>query len=252
MNFIKLDNVDLDLPVGRVPLKGFFRQKSKGDERLSLDGDGVVHALRSISLDIQSGSRVGLVGVNGAGKSTLLRVLAGIYGPTRGNYSAHGRISTLFVNGVGMNMNASGRENIFLVGRTLGMSRAEIRDIEADIVEFIDIGDFIDLPMRLYSAGMQTRLGFAVATAIKPEILLIDEVFGVGDAAFRARAQARIEKIIGDAGIFVMATHADATIEKLCDRVCWIDKGKVRFDGPSAEGMRAYQDHMKALKAANS
>lgn len=245
MNYIRLQNVDLDLPVGRQAFSGFFKpvQKKRTDERVDTSkGPGYVHALRDVTLDIKAGDRVGLIGVNGAGKSTLLRVLAGIYAPTKGRYEANGRISTLFVSGVGMNQNASGRENIFLCSRTLGMSRAEIRAIEQEIVDFAEIGDFIDLPIRTYSAGMKTRLGFAVATAIRPEILLIDEVFGVGDSAFRLRANERIQKVVGQAGILVLATHADATITNFCDLVCWMDKGEVRYFGPAEEGIEAYRE----------
>ncbi|MEL7490843.1 MAG: ATP-binding cassette domain-containing protein [Pseudomonadota bacterium] len=244
MSFIHLKDVDLDLPVGGRPLAGLFqrRKRASHDARLDIENNvGFVRALRNITLNIDSGDRVGLVGVNGAGKSTLLRVLAGIYAPTRGEYASQGKISTLFSSVVGMNQNASGRENILLSGRTLGMSRNEIAAVEQEIVDFADLGDFIDLPIRLYSAGMKTRLGFAIATAINPEILLIDEVFGVGDRNFSKRANERIVRVVGQAGILVLATHSDLTITRFCNKVCWIDKGEVRFLGEVEEGIEKYR-----------
>lgn len=245
MNFISLEKVSLDLPVRERSISAFFkREASDTTEKKRIDGNAkgsLVHALRDISLEISAGEKIGLIGKNGAGKSTLLRVLAGIYAPSTGRYEAHGKISTLFTSTIGMNANASGRENIFLSGRTLGMSRSAISAVEDEIVEFADLGDFTDMPIRLYSAGMKTRLGFAIATAVAPEILLIDEVFGVGDAEFRKRANDRISKIMGEAGILVLATHSDAIISKFCNRVLWIDDGEIKFSGAPDEALDNYK-----------
>lgn len=199
-----------------------------------------VQALCDITLNVQAGHRVGLIGPNGAGKSTLLRVMAGIYAPTRGKYAVQGKISTLLTSTVGMNANATGRENIFLSARTLGMSRVKIDAIEDGVIDFADIGEFIDLPLHTYSAGMRARLGFGIATALDPEILLIDEVFGVGDAAFKQKAEARMTEIMQRAGILVMATHSDALIRQFCTSVCWLDRGRVMFHGDVTEGIALY------------
>ncbi len=240
---IRLDDVDLDLPLDK-DLRGFFsrrREASPGPSRVRVEKDGsYVQALCDVTLNVEAGHRVGLIGANGAGKSTLLRVMAGIYAPTRGKYAAQGKISTLLTSTVGMNANATGRENIFLSARTLGMSRAKIDAIEDGVIEFADIGEFIDLPLHTYSAGMRARLGFGIATALDPEILLIDEVFGVGDASFKQKAEARMLHIMQRAGILVMATHSDALIRQFCNSVCWLDQGRVKFYGDVKEGLALY------------
>lgn len=246
--WIELSGVDLDLPLDRRVFGLVFRPKidPPAGSRIHVGrGGSFVRALSDIDLKIESGHRVGLVGANGAGKSTLLRVLAKIYEPTRGRCTVRGRLSTLFSSTVGVNPNASGRENIFLSARTLGMSRARIAEIEDDIIEFADIGEFIDLPLYTYSSGMRTRLGFAIATALEPEILLVDEVFGVGDQDFRQKAEARIGAIMRSAGILVMASHANGILKEFCNRVCWIDQGRIAFYGPVEEGLRQYAASLK-------
>lgn len=213
------------------------------DSRISQNHNGqFCKVLHNVTFDIKSGEKVGLIGVNGAGKSSLLRVLAGIYAPTSGKYEAQGRISTLFTSTLGMQTNASGRENIFLSARTLGYSRAQIETITDEIIDFAQLGDFINFPIRLYSAGMKMRLGFAIATAIQPEILLIDEVIGAGDAIFRKRANERIKRIVKNAGLLVMATHSESVIQNFCDRVIWLHQGKIRFDGPTARALRRFRN----------
>ncbi len=245
MSVIRLTSVNLDLPVGVKSLKSLFTRKPApasdpgGGHRVQGE---VCKVLQDINLEINSGEKVGLIGVNGAGKSSLLRVLAGIYAPTEGAYEAQGKISTLFTATVGMQNNASGRENIFLSARTLGLSRAQIAAVRDDIIEFAELGEFIDLPVRLYSAGMKMRLGFAIATSIKPEILLIDEVFGAGDVRFRKRANERIKTIIEGAGLLVLATHSEAAIKNFCERVIWLDQGEIRFDGATEEGLERFRN----------
>lgn len=249
---IELTDVDLDLPLDKKIMGVIFRPKFEPQEgsRVHIGRSGsFVRALSDVNLTIESGDRVGLIGSNGAGKSTLLRVLAKIYTPTRGKCSVTGRISTLFVSTVGVNANASGRENIFLSARTLGMSRAKIAQIEQDVIDFADVGDFIDLPLSTYSTGMRTRLGFAIATALEPEILLVDEVFGVGDKEFRKKAEARIANILRSAGILVMASHNNGIMREFCNKVCWIDQGKVAFYGAVVEGLRLYAASIKGKPA---
>ncbi|MEM8770359.1 MAG: ABC transporter ATP-binding protein [Pseudomonadota bacterium] len=243
-----LDDVKLYLPIGRQTLSAIFsppRDGGKDPRFITQRGGRYCKALDGVSVNIKSGDRVGLVGPNGAGKSSLLRVLAGIYAPTDGAIDLQGRVSTLFTPNIGMNDNASGVENIYISARTLGMSRAHIKSVTEDIIEFADLGDFINLPMRTYSAGMKMRLGFAIATAIEPDILLVDEVFGAGDAAFRERARARMSRLMSRAGIIVLATHSDGVIREFCNRILWLENGRVRFDGETAEGLKLFAAHNK-------
>jgi len=246
MSSISLKNVTLDLPLGRRSLEMMLRPNriSAQDSRIKNQRTrSFVRALDNVSLNITRGQRVGLIGDNGAGKSTLLRVLAEIYTPTEGECIIDGKVSTLFTSVIGMTPDATGRENIFLSARTLGMSRAQVVEQEESIIQFANLGDFINLPMRSYSAGMKARLGFAIATAIKPEILLIDEVFGVGDISFRNSAVKRITQIMDEAGILVMATHSNSIILKFCTTVCWLDKGRIRFFGGVKKGVEKYLVH---------
>ena len=243
MPYLSLKSASLDLPKGHYGLKDLFKRSAKrgSDARLSVNGTGAYcRALENLNIEIGSGERVGVIGANGAGKSTLLRVLAGIYAPTEGEYFASGRASTLFTANLGMNPNASGEENIFLSARTLGLSRAEIANAKQDIIDFVDLGDFINMPLRTYSAGMKMRLGFAVATALQPEILLVDEVFGTGDASFQKRAKERITNLMSRAGILVLATHSNSAIREFCDRVIWLENGKIKFDGEAGEGIKQF------------
>lgn len=247
---IALKGVHLDLPLRQRSLFELLKppQATAGEGRVRSAASGpYVKVLNDVTMRLAYGMRLGLIGVNGAGKSSLLRLMAGIYTPTQGTCEIHGRVSTLFTNTIGMNDLASGRENIYLSARTLGLSRKEIEEITPEIIEFADLGEFIDLPVRVYSAGMKTRLGFGVATSVRPEILLIDEVFGVGDASFRTRASARIEKIIGDAGALVLATHSASILRQFCSRICWIDEGRIRFLGDVKRGLREYVKSGKRL-----
>ena len=244
MNYVRLESIKLYLPVGGYSLRAMFAPRGLSDEAsriLNEEGGRYCKALDDVSFELNSGDRVGLIGVNGAGKSSLLRVLAGIYQPTDGAIETAGRVSTLFAPNIGMNENASGAENIYISARTIGMSRAQIAAARDDIIRFADIGEFIDMPMRTYSAGMRMRLGFAIATAIEPEILLIDEVFGAGDAAFRARAQDRMKTLTDRAGIMVMATHSEGVIKEACNRVIWLEEGRIKRDGDPVKVMAAFK-----------
>ena len=248
MSSLKLNSAKLYLPIGRQSLRSVFQSRaSSGSDARFLDEDGArfCKVLDDISLEVQAGDRVGLIGPNGAGKSSLLRVMAGIYAPTDGSVEINGQVSTLFTPNIGMNDNASGVENVYISARTLGMSRAQIAAVRDDIIEFADLGDFIHLPMRTYSAGMKMRLGFAIATAVEPDILLVDEVFGAGDAAFRERAQNRMTTLMDRAGVMVLATHSDGVIRSFCNRVIWLDKGRLRFYGDAETGLKKFRESIK-------
>jgi lipopolysaccharide transport system ATP-binding protein len=197
----------------------------------------VVRALSDINFSLKSGERLGLVGSNGAGKTTLLRVLAGIYEPVTGRVRLHGTLNALLDPSMGMNAELTGRENIMLRGLYGGLTRSMLARLEEDVIEFSELSDFIDLPMRIYSAGMSVRLGFALATAIRPRILLMDEWFLAGDASFMEKAKHRLEGMVRSADILVLSTHNDTIVREWCTRVIWLEKGRIRADGPAAEIM---------------
>jgi lipopolysaccharide transport system ATP-binding protein len=200
----------------------------------------VVRALSDIGFSVKSGERLGLVGANGAGKTTLLRVLAGIYEPVTGRVRLRGTLNALLDPSLGMNAELTGRENIMLRGLYAGLSGPGLARLEEDVIEFAELSDFIDLPMRIYSAGMSVRLGFALATAIRPRILLMDEWFLAGDPAFMEKARHRLEEMVRAADILVLSTHSDVIIRQWCTRVMWLEKGRIRADGPMARIMDEY------------
>jgi lipopolysaccharide transport system ATP-binding protein len=199
-----------------------------------------VQALRDISFSLRSGDRLGLVGVNGAGKTTLLRTLAGIYEPLVGHIRVQGSINALLNTQLGMNPDLTGRENIMLRGLYDGLTRPQLAHLADDVGSFADLGDFINLPVRIYSSGMMVRLAFALATAIRPQILLMDEWILAGDAAFLDRARGRLEDMVRGAEILVLSTHVPSIVRSWCTRVIWLDQGRVRDDGPAEMVLENY------------
>jgi lipopolysaccharide transport system ATP-binding protein len=200
----------------------------------------VVRALSNITFTLKCGERLGLIGTNGAGKTTLLRVLAGIYEPVSGSISRHGTLNALLDPSMGMNAELTGRENIMLRGLYSGLSRPMLARLEEDVIAFAELSDFIDLPVRIYSAGMAVRLGFALATAIRPRILLMDEWFLAGDSYFLEKAQKRLEDMVRAADILVLSTHNNLIVREWCSRVIWLDQGRIHADGPAAEILDQY------------
>jgi ABC-type polysaccharide/polyol phosphate transport system ATPase subunit len=239
---IQLDQVSVDLPVysaGSRSLKAKLLPSSRvaaGPRHQIL-----VHALRDITCEFQAGDHVALVGRNGAGKSTLLTVLAGIYEPAYGRVRIEGRIAALLDISLGMEEDATGQENIMVRGRLLGMSRDETLERMPEIIEFAALGDHIDLPLRTYSSGMRLRLAFAISTCVAPDILLLDEVIGVGDAQFAKRASERMGQLIQRTQILVVASHNTTLLSELCNKAIWLEGGRIRQIGPAAEIMTAYQ-----------
>ncbi|MGE0419963.1 MAG: ABC transporter ATP-binding protein [Acetobacteraceae bacterium] len=200
----------------------------------------VVQALRNINLHLGRGDRLGLIGSNGAGKTTLLRVLAGIYEPVAGRITVQGSLNALLDPTLGMNMELTGRENIQLRGLYNGLPKSALPRLEDDVAEFAELGDFLNLPVRIYSAGMVVRLGFALATAIRPQILLMDEWFLAGDASFLERARVRLEEMVRGADILVLSSHQSDIVRAWCTRVLWLDQGQVVADGPAGEVLDRY------------
>lgn len=213
-------------------LRGLFWQST--GRKLS------VHALTGLNLTARDGDRVGIIGHNGAGKSTLLKLIAGIYPPTQGYREVEGRICSLFDISLGFEPEASGWDNItyraYLQGETPGSLKGKI----AAIAEFAELGEFLNIPVRHYSAGMMMRLAFAIATAIDPEVLLIDEVLAVGDLAFQHKARARMQEMMATARLMVVVAHDLGTIQELCNRALWMQHGQVMMDGPPDEVIAAY------------
>lgn len=201
-----------------------------------------VYALRGLSMHVKEGERVGIIGSNGAGKSTLLKTMAGIYPISRGNITIKGRVRSLFDLSLGFEVEATGRENIMYRGLLLGETPASIREKTEEIIEFAELGDFIDYPIKTYSAGMYVRLAFAISTMIEGDILLLDEVLGVGDARFMMKAKRRITSLIESAKILVFVSHDHASIKEICNRVIWIDKGVVRMDGDASDVIDKYME----------
>ncbi len=222
--------------------------------RLQQDGKNriVVEALRGVSLNVGHGERLGLVGGNGAGKTTLLRTLAGIYEPVVGEVRVRGRIGALLDPNLGMNPELTGRENIALRGLYNQLPAAAIRALEQDVQAFAGLNEFLDLPLRFYSSGMVIRLGFALATAIRPQVLLMDEWFLAGDASFMERAKHRLEDMVRGAEILVLSSHANDVILEWCTRAIWLDQGRIMADGPPETVLAAYQAGLLAAQKVHA
>jgi len=213
----------------------------------------VVEALRNVSFSLHTGDRLGFIGSNGAGKTTLLRTMAGIYEPVGGNITIDGAITALLDPGQGMNFDMTGRENIRLRGLFNGVNDAQIKQLQADVAAFAGLDQFLELPVRTYSSGMVVRLGFALATAIKPQILLMDEWILAGDASFLDKARHRLETMVRGAEILVLSSHSAEIILQWCNRVIWMDGGQIKADGTPEEVLAAYlppEQFAQAMAAA--
>jgi lipopolysaccharide transport system ATP-binding protein len=223
--------------------KGLRRLKENSQNRL------VVEALRNITFTLGAGERLGLVGHNGAGKTTLLRALAGVYEPVAGRVRIEGTLNALLDPNQGMNMELTGRENVTLRGRYHRMNGPGIEALAEDVRVFAELGDFFDLPVRIYSSGMIVRLAFAMATAIRPQVLLMDEWFLAGDASFRNKARERLESMVRGADILVLSTHLNDVVRSWCSRVIWLEDGRVKADGPVDQVMDAFSGVGEAAPA---
>lgn len=241
-NLIRLENVDLYYSSVAFKERSL---KSLLGSIVSLKRDKAeihdVHALKQISLEIRPGERVGLLGHNGAGKSTFLKMLAGLYPISSGKREVIGTVRSLFDLSLGFEPDASGRENILYRGLLLGLSPKFMRSIEDEVVEFAGLGEFIDYPIKTYSAGMQVRLAFAISTAVGGDILLLDEVIGAGDANFMAKAKQRILKLIEQSEILVLASHDFSALTAICERGLVFHHGEIVFDGDIHQSISEYK-----------
>ncbi|QDU04946.1 ABC transporter ATP-binding protein [Gimesia chilikensis] len=241
---IKVENVTLHYPIigaGDRSVKNRLLNFATGGKITRDSGTMVVTGLDRIDLELQDGDRLGLIGHNGAGKSTLLKVLAGIYIPTQGSVDIEGRVvSTLNIT-LGFEQEATGFENIFLRGRLLGLTSAEIEDKLEEIAEFTELGKYLDLPVRVYSSGMLMRLAFAIMTSLESDILLMDEVIGTGDARFIHKAEARLNEFMNKAKIMVIASHSDDVIREFCNTALLLKNGTPFAQGEIEEVLEIYQ-----------
>jgi len=209
-------------------------------------------ALQDISFEIPQGITLGIIGANGSGKSTLLKLIAGLHRPTSGNISVNGRISALIELGAGFHPEFTGRENVFINGIILGLSRKEIYEKFDDIVRFSELEEFIDNPVKTYSSGMYMRLAFTIAVAVEPEILLIDEILAVGDANFQRKCQNRMNAFKADGKTIVLVTHDLNALKRSCDRVLWLDHGQLKANGDVRSVAGMYMEHVEELQRVNS
>lgn len=198
-------------------------------------------ALKDISFEVKKGDRVGIIGLNGAGKSTLLKIISGIMKPTEGAVEINGKIVPLLELGAGFDKNYTGRENIFLNGAMLGYTKEFLEEKFDEIVEFSEIGKFIDVPIKNYSSGMKARLGFSIATMVEPEILVVDEVLSVGDAKFRKKSEERIMSLFNKGITVLFVSHSIHQVKRLCNKAIWLEKGEVVMQGDADKVCAAYE-----------
>jgi ABC-2 type transport system ATP-binding protein/lipopolysaccharide transport system ATP-binding protein len=250
MAYISLKDATVEFPLytggSRSLKKQLLRVGARRKTISTRDDRVIVRALDNVTLDLVSGDRVGLVGHNGAGKTTILRVLAGIYEPVQGSFMIEGRVCSLLNVGLGLDPDVSGYENIILQGMYLGYRPSEMREKIDEIAAFTELESFLSMPVRTYSSGMALRLAFAVATAVRPEILLMDEWVLAGDGRFMEKARRRIEEFTKTADILVLASHSMEILRQWCDRILWLDGGKIRMDGPTEEVLAQYEASMQA------
>ena len=237
---LELNNITLDYPKGQSVLSiikrkilQLLRKKTIAPHYRGLDG---------INLTINRGEVIGVIGRNGSSKSTLLKVMAGIFTPDEGTVFIDGDISLLSGVGQGMNKHLTGRENIHLYGSILGHSKETMDSLTEQIIEFSELHDFIDEPLRTYSSGMRARLGISVATAVKPDLLLIDEVLGVGDPGFKKKSQEKIRKMMDDSNTVIIVSHSFGLLKEICDRMIMMEKGRIKILGTPEEVISKYNE----------
>ena len=243
MAHIAFNHVNVDFPIYNAnnrSLKNTVLQAATGG-RVSFGVDHtIVRSLDDVTFEIKDGDRVGLIGHNGAGKSTLLRTLGKVYTPTAGEAIIKGKIGSLVDISLGIDPEATGLENIMIRAALLGLTKIEIKEKLSEIIEFSELGPFINMPVRTYSSGMHLRLAFAVATVIRPEILLMDEWLSVGDMAFNLKAEARLQELVRSSRILIIASHSRDLIQKICNRAMWFEHGKLKMNGSPFEVCQAY------------
>ena len=240
--YIKMDKVNMSYP-SRVynvsSIKEDFIYLIKREKKAKMLKD--IHALNDFSLEVNEGDRLGVIGHNGAGKSTLLKTIAGIYPIDSGSIEVKGKIRSLFDVSLGFDLESTGRENIMYRGLLLGASPSEMREKTDDIIEFSELGEFIDYPVKTYSSGMSVRLAFAVSTCIDGEVLLLDEVLGAGDAKFYKKAKERVFELMDKAKLMIYVTHDLKALQQTCNRAILMEHGRIAFAGTPEEAVKEYE-----------
>lgn len=248
---IQLENVGLNFPIygfgSRSLKKGLLETFAIGGLLKFTNSIVTVEALKNINLSIRDGDRIALIGHNGSGKSTLIRILAGIYEPQRGKMQVNGRIGSILDTPLGMDHEASGYENIKIRSMLLRLSREQMRALIPTIEDFTQLGSFLKMPVRTYSSGMLVRLAFALSTMLIPDILLIDEVISVGDSAFIAKAQARLEQLVYRSRILIVASHSAQELKRFCNKALWLEHGTMKMYGPLDDVSFAYQESYRRV-----
>ena len=240
---IKVDHVGVRFQMGAEKVdnfKDFVIKKIKGQIKYK-----EFWALKNVNFSISQGERVGILGLNGAGKSTLLKVIAGVLKATEGSIATKGRIAPLLELGAGFDLQYTGAENIFLYGAVLGYSKEFIKEKFNEIVEFSELGDFINVPVKNYSSGMKSRLGFSIATIVEPDILILDEVFAVGDAKFRKKSEKKIKSMFKDGVTVLFVSHNIEQVKNICNKAILLEKGKLIADGEVQEVCEIYESKLK-------
>ena len=217
--------------------------------RVRRRGETTFWALRNVTFTVLQGESLGIIGPNGAGKSTLLQVLAGIITPSEGEVAVDGHVSSLLTLGVGFDQDLSGVDNIRLGGAFMGLDHRMVEERLPTIVEYADLGQFIDAPIKTYSAGMRARLGFAIATSVEPDILLLDEVLATGDAAFREKSKQRVLELVKQAKAIVLVTHDMNWVTEYCNRAILVEQGRIVLEGPPADVVALHQEHSEERRA---
>ena len=240
MSMIEVNNVSMRFNMAKEKhesLKEYFLAAVQG--RLQFEE---FYALRDVSLTVERGDFYGLVGLNGSGKSTLLKVISGVFKPSAGSVTVRGTIAPLIELGAGFDFDLTARENIFLNGTVLGMTPKYIREKFDEIVEFSELRDFLDIPLKNYSSGMVSRLAFAVATTTKPDVLIADEILAVGDFLFQKTCEKRMQELMGGGTTVILVSHSIEQIERMCNKVTWLEKGRVRMQGSCGAVCAAYKE----------
>lgn len=244
MTEIRLNDVSVEFPIYNSSSRSLKNRvlsvATGGKIERRTDGLVIIRGLDNISLALHEGERVGLVGHNGSGKTTLLRVLSGIYTPTQGSAVVNGDCVSLINISLGIDPDATGRENIRLRSAIMGMNPKKMADKFEEIAEFSGLGDFLDMPFRTYSSGMQLRLAFATSTAVRPEILIMDEWLSTGDENFKERANQRMQELVDSTKILVLASHSPELLRKNCNRIIWLEHGRIKMDGKPDEVLSSY------------
>ncbi|MBD7989660.1 ABC transporter ATP-binding protein [Ochrobactrum quorumnocens] len=244
MSLIQLQNASVEFPVYNSSSRSLKNRvlniATGGKIERKTDNLVVIKGLSDITVTISDGQRVGLIGHNGSGKTTMLRVFSGIYTPTQGHAIVTGECISLININLGIDPDATGRENIRLRSAIMGLDPKETAAKVEEIAEFSGLGDFLDMPFRTYSSGMQLRLAFATSTAVRPEILIMDEWLSTGDEDFKARANQRMHELVNTTKILILASHSRELLEKNCNRIIWLEHGRVRMDGSVDEVLPAY------------